>query len=113
MVEQETLCSRVYLLKISEIGEAYFTFDGIKKRCLFVRGHNTLRNSFANISLIISVQGDCLLLLDGRALPGRVMRTCTSIPLNGSQYVLSVNGNVYKFSILEDYKVAIFEEIVS
>jgi hypothetical protein len=112
MGEQAMLCSRVYLLRISEIGEAYFTFDGIKKRCLFVRGNNVLRNSIANISLIISVQGDCLLTINGRALHGRVERSCNSNPHIGIQYVLSVDGRVYKFSVLEDYKTAVFEDVL-
>lgn len=112
MGEQTMLCSRVYLLRISEIGETYFTFNGIKKRALFVRANNTLRNSITNVSLIISTEGDCLLLLNGRALQGRVMRTCTSNPQNGSQYIIRVNGKVYKFSVLEDYKTGIFEEMI-
>jgi hypothetical protein len=105
-------CSRVSLLKISEIGETYYIFDGSKKRALFVRGYNTLRNGIANVSLIISVEGDTLLLLNGRAMYGKVMRTCTSNPQNGSQYVLRINGRVYKLSILEDYRTAVFEEII-
>jgi hypothetical protein len=113
MGDQEMHCSRVWLLRILEIGETYYTFDGIKKRSLFVRANNTMKNSITNISLIISTEGDCLLYLNGRTLHGRVEKTCTSNPRDGSQYVLRVDGHVYKLSILEDYKTAIFEEALN
>jgi hypothetical protein len=112
MGDQTMLCSRVSILKISEIGEAYYNFNGIKKRALVVRGNNVMRNGIASVSLIISVEGDCLLFLNGRALQGKVERACTSNPQNGTQYVLSVDGRVYKFSVLEDYKTGIFEEVL-
>jgi len=113
MVEQTMLnCSRVSILKISEIGETFYNFDGTKKRSLFVRGNNVLRNGITSVSLIISVKGDCLLIINGRALYGRVERACNSNPQNGTQYALSVDGRVYKFSVLEDYKTAVFEEMI-
>jgi hypothetical protein len=107
------LCSQIRLLKIGEIGEAYFNFNGVKKRAIFVQGNNAMRNGTASISLIVSVDGDCQLFLNGRSQCGRVERTCISNPRDGGfQYVLNVDGQIYKFSVLEDYKTAIFEEVI-
>lgn len=106
-------CSRMWLLKIVEIGESYFHFDGVKKRSLFFCGKNNKWNGTTSVSLILSVDGDCTLYLNGRALQGRVVKTCFLNPRsNGFQYILKVDGHVYKFSVLEDYKTAIFEEII-
>lgn len=106
-------CSRVWLLKIAEMGESYHSFNGAKKRALFVRGNNAMENGLASISLIIAVDGDCLLFLDGRTLHGKVARTCSSNIRNGFQYFLRVDGRFYKFTVLDDYKTAVFEEIMA
>lgn len=105
-------CSRVWLVKLVEMGESYFYFNGNKKKALFVRGNTTIRNSIACISLIISIDSDCILYLDGRALHGRIVRTCGSNIRDGLQYFLLVDGRFYKFAVLDDYKTAVFEEIM-
>lgn len=104
-------CSRIWLLKIIEFGESYFNFDKVKKRSLFIWGKKNGLND--SVSFVVSVDGDCELYLNGKTLRGKVMKICTWNPRDyGLQYLLKVDGRSYKLTVLEDYKTAIFEEII-
>jgi hypothetical protein len=102
-------CSRIWLLNITEMGESYFIFNNARKRSIFISGKRNGWND--SVNLIISVDGDCELYLNGRTFWGKVAKTCAWNPRDGGlQYILKVDERIYKFTVLENYKIAIFEE---
>jgi hypothetical protein len=104
-------CSRLSLVKITEMGVASIRLNSVKQR---VRYYSGMSNNNVNISFIVSLEGnDCSISFGRKVLKGTVVKMCGVHDRGvGYQIVAEFGNMVYKFSTIPGTNIAILEELI-